>query len=57
MPKLPAGTLMDETGLYPILPVTRTSSAQPKMGALKRGPPTKAAATRPSSPKRPKTTL
>ena len=56
LPSLPEGTLMDSTGLYPVIPLTRSSSQDSSViGTLKRPAPTQEAATRPTSPKRPKT--
>ena len=52
---LPEGTLMDSTGLFPVLPLTRSSSSDVNfVGTLKRPAPTQEADTRPTSPKRPK---
>lgn len=54
LPSLPIGTLMDPSGFFPVMPMTRTSSHAPRIGNMKRAAPTKEADTRPTSPKRPK---
>lgn len=53
MPALPNGTLMDASGLYPVMPLTRSSAQDANyVGTLKRPAPTPEADS--PAPKRPK---
>ena len=55
LPVLPDGTVMNSTGMYPVLPLTRSSSRDVNyIGTLKRPAPVQYAGSRPTSPKRPK---